>query len=161
MEKVAIPAILYTVILGVCWWRPTVARVVIGVLFAAMGVLVNGLVASMAPQLFVDLAAQAPWEWYRNVGLALVEPWPAAFGVVMMIFEVGMAILILSRDRVVRIVGLLTGAMFLIAITPLGVYTLVNPLLAAGCVYLAWRELHSERRQPGAAAVAATWKSGP
>ena len=122
-----------------------------------MGVLVNGLVAAIAPQLFVDLAAQAPWEWYRNVGLALVEPWPAAFGVVMMIFEVGVAIMILSRDRVVRIVGLLTGAAFLIAITPLGVYTMVNPLLAAGCVFLAWRELHPERR-PGAAAVASARK---
>jgi hypothetical protein len=60
MENVVVSAIIYAVILGVCWWRPTVARVVIGLRFMAMGVLVNGLVALIAPQLFVELAAQAP-----------------------------------------------------------------------------------------------------
>lgn len=143
MEPIVVSAGLYLIFLCLCWWRPAAARVVVGVFFGVMGVLVNGLIAAIAPQLFVDLAAQAPWNWYRALGLTLVESFPMAFGVFMMLFEVGVAIMILSRNRLARIVGLLTAAVFLIGITPLGVYTLVNPLLAAGCVFLAWAE-HQE-----------------
>ena len=108
-----------------------------------MGIVVNGLVTVVAQSLLDELAAQAPWEWYRDAGVAVAGLSPRAFGAFMVIFEVSIGVAILNRNRVVRMAGFLTAAAFLIGITPLGVYTLVNPLLAAGCVYLAWREWHS------------------
>ena len=92
----------------------------------------------MAPEQYPALARRAPWGWYRRVGMALTEPAPRAFGTAMTVGETALAVAVLSRGRAARL-GLLGVAAFALGITPLGRYTLANPVLAAGALHLARR----------------------
>lgn len=118
-----------------CFWKPQPARVFVGLFFAAMGLGVNGMFVLTNPQGFVDFAANAPIPAYRDIGLALVEPNPRAFGLFMLVFEVAVSLLILSRGRYVKL-GLGGAVLFLLGITPLGKEELPNVILAAGMASL-------------------------
>jgi hypothetical protein len=123
---------------GLAFWRPPAGRRALGVFFALTGLVWNGILTAKAPEQYPMLARRAPWGWYRRVGLALTEPAPRAFGAAMTAGETALAAAILSRDPAARL-GLLGVAAFLLGITPLGVYTLGNPILAAGALRLARR----------------------
>ena len=137
MERVVVTLAVYGVLAGLTLWRPNVGRIVIGIFFAVMAVVVNGLVLTVAPGLFVALAEEVPWLWYRELMLAVVSPLPQAFGVFMIVFELTIAALILSRGTA-RLIGLAAGAAFLVGIVPLGLYAAANLLLAATLLYLFW-----------------------
>ncbi|TFD30274.1 hypothetical protein [Cryobacterium cryoconiti] len=137
MERVVVALAVYAALAGLALWRPNVGRIAIGIFFALMAVVVNGLVLTVAPGLFVAMAEEVPFLWYRELMLAVVSPLPQAFGVFMVVFELTIAALILSRGTA-RLTGLLVGAAFLVGITPLGLYTVTNLLLAATLVYLFW-----------------------
>lgn len=118
-----------------------------------MAVVVNGLVLTVAPGLFVAMAEEVPFRWYRELMLAVVSPLPQAFGVFMVVFELTIAALILSRGTA-RLIGLFVGAAFLVGITPLGLYTVTNLLLAATLVYLFWIDPANPWRR-------LRWRPGP
>jgi hypothetical protein len=61
-----------------------------------------------APHLFVDLAAAAPWGWYRAIALTLTEPSPPVFGTVMVLSELTVAGLVLAPGPATRL-GLLVA----------------------------------------------------
>ncbi|HSP52833.1 MAG TPA: hypothetical protein VLO00_08060, partial [Cryobacterium sp.] len=67
----------------------------------------------------------------------VVSPLPQAFGVFMIVFELTIAALILSRGTA-RLIGLAAGAAFLVGIVPLGLYAAANLLLAATLLSLFW-----------------------
>ena len=127
---------MYGGLTGLTFWRPVAGRRALGVFVAVMAVGVNGTITVVAPDLFVRLAQEVPWAWYQAVGLALTEPAPRVFGAAMVLGELTVAVLILSRGRNARL-GLLAAAVFSIGITPLGAYTPANPVLAVGALYLA------------------------
>ena len=54
-------------------------------------------------------------------------------------FESAIALLMLSKGRYVKW-GLIGGIVFLIAITPLGIWTLGNPIMALALAYLLTKE---------------------
>lgn len=127
---------VFTVVAAVfCCWKPQPARLCMGVFFAAMGLGIHGTFILTNPQGYVDFAANAPIPVYSDIGLALIEPNPQAFGLFMLIFETAVSLLILSRGRYVKL-GLLTAVVFLLAITPLGAEELPNVILAAGMASL-------------------------
>lgn len=92
----------------------------------------------MAPEQYPALARRAPWAWYRRIGTALTDPAPRAFGAAMTVGETALAAMVLSRGQVARL-GLFGVAVFAVGITPLGRFTLANPVLAAGALHLARR----------------------
>jgi hypothetical protein len=114
-----------------CLWRPHAARVFVGLFFAAMGLGYHGTAILTNPNTYVDFAASAPISLYRDIGLALTEPNPRAFGIVMLVFETATSALILSRGRTVKL-GLLAAIAFLLGIRPLGLEELPNAVLAVG-----------------------------
>jgi hypothetical protein len=118
-----------------CVWRPQPARVFVGLFFGVMGLGIHGWMIAADPQGYVDFAASAPWGLYRDVGTALTEPAPLAFGVFMLVFETVTAVLILSRGRAVK-AGLVAAIVFLVGITPLGLEEVPNLVLAAGMGFL-------------------------
>ena len=61
------------------------------------------------------------------------------FGLAAATFEITLALLMLSKGRYARW-GLIGGGLFMLAISPLGVDTLPNILLAVGMFYLASKE---------------------
>jgi hypothetical protein len=133
-----VAAAAYAVLTGLAYWRPPVGRRALGVFMAVMGVGVNGSLTVLAPEQFGALARRAPWAWYRGISRVLTEPAPRAFGTVMVVGETALATAVLSRGRAARL-GLLGTAAFSMGIMPLGVFTLANPVLAAGALHLARR----------------------
>ncbi|MHA6794253.1 hypothetical protein ACVGVM_12210 [Pseudonocardia bannensis] len=99
-----------------------------------------------------------------GVFLLLIIALPMATAAVVLFAITGLAVngavLILSRGRWARM-GLLGAAAFLVAIIPLGLYTLADPVLAAGALYLARRAwplaalARSATRPPGPTATPA------
>jgi hypothetical protein len=71
----------------------------------------------------------------RNV-VALAPP---LFGLLAATYEITIALLMLSKGRYARW-GLIGGIVFLIGITPLGDWTLANPVMAVAMAYLLTRE---------------------
>ncbi|MGY1704784.1 SRPBCC family protein [Geodermatophilus sp. SYSU D00697] len=136
--QLTVAALVYAGLTALAWLRPAGGRRAIGLLFAAMGVGVNGTLTVLAPEQFSELARRAPWPWYRRIGVALTQPAPRAFGVAMTVGESALAVAVLSRGRAARL-GLLGVAAFCLGTAPLGTYTLANPVLAAGALHLARR----------------------
>ena len=138
VRQMAVAAAVYSALTGLAYWRPTVGRRALGVFFAVMGLAWNGTLTVKAPEEFPMLAGRAPWGWYRRAGLVLTEPAPRVFGTAMTVGETAVAAAILSRDPAARL-GLLAATAFSLGITPLGPYTLGNPILAMGALHLARR----------------------
>ena len=140
MER-AIPWGVFVVLLtAACFWRPRVMRGVVGAFFALMGFGVHGAFIATRPEGYVDFARQALIPFYAELAEAVVVTLtPVVFGTLMLLFEVTLALLILSRGKRV-LAGLLLGSGFLLAITPLGVEVLPNAVLAIGLWRLAREE---------------------
>jgi hypothetical protein len=79
---------------------------------------------------------------YRWAFRAIVMSYPLTFAFAAAAFEIAVALLMLSKGRYAR-VGLITGSLFLLTITPLGVETLPNALLGIGLAYLATKSFPS------------------
>jgi hypothetical protein len=139
MEQL-IPWLVFCLLfLALCLRRPKAARIFIGVFFIVMAVGVNWLLSLAAPSQFVALGTSAPlvpfyaWVFEKIVAIA-----PEGVGVLAAAVEAAIGLLILGRGPKARW-GLALGSLFLLAITPLGVWTLPNPLMAAGMLVLASR----------------------
>ena len=118
-----------------CFLRPQAGRLFVGVFFGVMGLGVNGSLVISNPEGYVAFAEQALLPLYRQIGLFLTQPNPWAFGIVMLILELTLAALILSRGHWVK-VGTLGAILFLVGISPLGYDVMPNLLLAAALVHL-------------------------
>jgi hypothetical protein len=122
-----------------CLVRPQAARLFVGVFFGVMGLGVHGFLVITNPEGYVGFAEKALLPFHRRIGLFLTEPNPRAFGIVMLVLELTLAALILSRGPWVK-VGILGAILFLVGISPLGFDVLPNLVLAAALVHLLTRE---------------------
>jgi hypothetical protein len=134
----AVAAGVYSALTGLAFWRPAVGRRALGIFFAIMGLAWNGTLTVRAPEQFPVLARRAPWGWYRRAGLAVTQPAPRVFGAAMTVGETAVAAAVLGPDPAARL-GLLAVTAFSLGITPLGLYTSGNPILAIGAAHLARR----------------------
>lgn len=145
-----------------CFFRPQAGRLFVGVFFGVMGLGVHGSLVISDPEGYIGFAGQALLPFYRQIGLFLTEPNPRAFGIVMLILELTLAALILSRGRWVK-VGILGAILFLVGISPLSYDVMPNLLLAAALAYLLTQDfprdvftmLHDRRVRRTATSVAA------
>jgi hypothetical protein len=119
-----------------CLVRPGADRIFLGIFFLVMAIGVNVVLVLISPDLFVGLGtndALIPlYRWFFENVVAVAPP---LFGLLVAAYEVTIALLMLSKGRYVNW-GLIGGIVFLIAITPLGVWTLANPILAVATAYL-------------------------
>jgi hypothetical protein len=127
-------------VLFLCLLRPPGGRLFVGVFFLVMAIGVNVVLVLVAPDLFVALGTQAPivplYRWFFEDVVALAPP---LFGLLAAAYEVTIALMMLSKGRYVKW-GLIGGIVFLIGITPLGVWTLANPIMALALALLLRRE---------------------
>jgi hypothetical protein len=127
-------------VLLLCLVRPYAGRIFIGIFFLIMAVGVNVVLVLIAPDQFVALGTDAPvvslYRWFFENIVALVPP---LFGLLAAGYEITIALMMLSKGRYVKW-GLIGGIVFLIAITPLGVWTLGNPIMALALAYLLTKE---------------------
>ena len=138
MEAVIIWLVFVLVVLACCWLRPNATRIFLGLFFIVMGIGFHLVLILGDPHGYDGFSASALLPLYRWGFRAIVMPYPLAFAFVAAAFEIAVALLMLSKGRYAQL-GLITGSLFLLAITPLGIETLPNALLALGLAYLATR----------------------
>jgi hypothetical protein len=140
MQQLITFAVLSSLVLVLCVLRPNAGRVFLGLYFLVMAIGVNVVLVFVAPDQFVALGtndAMVPlYRWFFENVVALVPP---LFGLLAAAYEITIALMMLSKGRYVKW-GLLGGIVFLIGITPLGVWTLANPILAVAIAYLLTKE---------------------
>jgi hypothetical protein len=133
-------AVFSLLVLLLCLVRPGAGRIFMGVFFLIMAVGVNVVLVLVAPDQFVALGTTDSliplYRWFFENVVALAPP---LFGLLAAAYEITIALMMLSRGRYVRW-GLIGGILFLIAITPLGVWTLGNPIMALALAYLLTKE---------------------
>jgi hypothetical protein len=129
-------AVFSLLVLLLCLLRPGAGRIFIGIFFLIMAIGVNVVLVLLSPDLFVALGtndALIPlYRWFFENVVALAPP---IFGLLAAAYEITIALMMLSKRRYVKW-GLIGGIVFLIAITPLGPWTLANPILAVAMAYL-------------------------
>jgi len=141
-------------VLLLCLLRPHAGRVFVGVFFLVMAVAVNVVLVLVAPGQFVALGTDSPifwpYEWFFENVVAAAPP---VFGLLAAAYEIVIALMMLGKGRYVKW-GLIGGICFLLATTPLGVWTLGNPILAVALAYLLTKDYSSSLPQmlrPGTA----------
>ena len=136
MEQLVPWLIFCIAVSALCLIRPNAARIFVGVFFIIMAVAVNAVLSITAPDQFVRLGADAPlipfYGWFFEQVSARA---PQLAGILAAVGEIAVGLLILSSGRRVKL-GLIGAILFLIVITPLGIWTLPNPILAAGLGWL-------------------------
>ncbi len=131
LQQTLVWALVCVGALGLSLWRPNLARVVLGVFFIVMALGVNVAFVLVDPDGFVRLGTDAPllapyeWIFEHVVGRA-----PTVLGLLVAAFEITVGLLMLIGGRRVSW-GLIGGMVFLVAITPLGPWTLPNLIMAA------------------------------
>ena len=140
MQQLITSAVLSLLVLILCVIRPNAGRIFLGLFFLVMAIGVNVVLVFVAPDQFVALGtndAIVPlYRWFFENVVALAPP---LFGLLAAAYEITIALLMLSKGRYARW-GLIGGIVFLIAITPLGTWTLANPILAVALAYLLTKE---------------------
>jgi hypothetical protein len=133
-------ALFSLLVLLLCLVRPGAGRIFMGIFFLVMAIGVNVVLVLVAPNLFVALGTNDAiiplYRWFFENVVALAPP---LFGLLAAAYEITIALMMLSKDKYVKW-GLIGGIVFLIGITPLGVWTLANPILALTLAYLLARE---------------------
>jgi hypothetical protein len=136
MEQLIPAAVFYLVIGVLCWWRPGAGRIFWGRVYLAMALGVNVVLVVVAPDQFVALGADAPLvPFVATFFERVVAQSPPLFGLLAAAYEVAVGLLLLGKGRWVTW-GVIAGIVHLIGITPLGVWTLANPVGALALVML-------------------------
>lgn len=99
-------------------WKPNGARIFLGFFFIAMGIGVNVPFVLMQPNFVLNYGQGAWLPLYRTLSDSIIAINPAAFGILLIIFEVLMGFLLLNKGTKVKI-GLVGISLFVIMLTPL------------------------------------------
>jgi len=141
MSPSIVSTLFLAAILALCILRPRVGRWFVGLFFVTMGLGVNLSLVLLDPSQFVALGTAEPLvPLYAAFFASVVARAPALWGLLVVAFQVVVGLLMLGRGPSVRW-GLAGAIAFLLAITPLGPWTLANPLLSLGLATL-WRRPH-------------------
>ena len=140
MEQLITSAVFSSLVLVLCLLRPSAGRIFLGTFFLVMAIGVNVVLAFVAPDQFVALGTEEPlvplYLWFFENVVALAPP---VFGLLAAAYEITIALMMLSKGRYAKW-GLIGGIVFLIGITPLGVWTLANPIMALAMALLLRKE---------------------
>ncbi len=122
-----------------CLAKPNASRIFLGFFFLAMAIGVNIVTVLVAPQSYIEMGKNALIPFYRWVFLNIIALNPPLFVLPIAAFQIAIALMMLGKKTYVKI-GLAGGIMFLMAITPLGVESLPNLLMALGLALLLRKE---------------------
>jgi hypothetical protein len=140
MEQLIPWAVFCLAALTLCWLRPHAGRIFLGIFYLVMAIGVNVMLVLVAPAQFVGLGTDAPlvapYAWFfENV----VAQAPILFGLLAAAYEIAVGLALLGKGRWVTW-GVIGGIAHLLAITPLGVWTLPNVVMVLALAALLRRE---------------------
>ena len=136
MEQLIPWATFCIAVLVLCLVKPRAGRIFVGIFFIIMAIGVNAVLSVAAPDQFVKLGTDtALLPFYAWAFENFVAPAPQIVGILAAAGETAIGLLVLSGGRRAKL-GLLGAITFLIVTTPLGIWTLPNPIFAAGLLRL-------------------------
>ena len=118
-----------------CVTKPNAARIFLGFFFLVMALGVNGSFTFGNPQAYLDYANGALIPIYRTLTVSIISISPFLFGLLVMIFEISMAVLLLYKGKFVKF-GLMGTMLFLAGMAPLDWLQLPWLGLIIGEIYL-------------------------
>jgi hypothetical protein len=139
LVPIIIGSVFVLAVVALCLLKPNAGRIFIGIFFLIMAFGVNGYFTFANPQGYVDYASEALIPFYRDIALAVVELNPVIFGLLLMALEITMGLLLLNKDKAVKI-GLIGTIAFLVGISPLSYLQIPWLGLIIGQVYLLTKE---------------------
>jgi hypothetical protein len=146
MEQLIPWTVLCLLVLALCLAKPGAGRIFLGLFFLVMAIGVNVVLVFVAPDQFIALGADSYVPFYRWGFQNVVALAPPLFGLLAAAFEITTGLMILGRGRRVKW-GLAAAVVFLLAITPLGIWTLGNPLMALAAAALMRRDYDRSLRE--------------
>jgi hypothetical protein len=153
MERLIPAVVFYLAVVAVCWLWPRAGRIVVGLFYVAMAIGVNAVLVLVAPEQFVALGTSEPliplYAWFFE---EVVARSPIAFGLFAAAYEMAVGAMLLGRGRWVTW-GAIGAIVHLLGITPLGIWTLANPVLVLGLVLVLREEYDRSLPQMIAAAI--------
>jgi hypothetical protein len=131
------------------------ARLLFGVMYVPIGVLVHLFFVLTNSQIYSDTANAALLPFYRYILETIIAPNPVVFGIAIIAFELLMGVMIFDKGVLVKI-GLVLSIIFQILLAPLGWWGIFNVMLAVLQVPLLREEFEHaiwevERVQPSMA----------
>jgi hypothetical protein len=136
---IIISSVFVLAVVILCFIKPNAGRIFLGIFFLVMAIGVNGSFTFTKPQAYVEYASGALIPIYRDIALTIVQLNPMLFGLLLMVFEIVMGLLILHKQKSVRI-GLIGMIVFLIGIAPLSIVQIPWLGLIIGLAYLLTKE---------------------
>ena len=132
---IIISSVFVLAVVILCLVKPNAGRIFLGFFFLLMAIAVNGSFTFTNPQAYIEYASGALIPLYRDIALFIVEINPTVFGVLLIAFEIAMSLLLLHKQRAVK-VGLIGTMIFLVGIAPLSILQFPWLGLIIGEVYL-------------------------
>lgn len=142
LTPIIVSSVFILAVVILCLIKPNAGRIFLGLFFLVMAIGVNGSFTFSNPQGYVEYASGALIPLYRDIALTIVDLNPVLFGLMLMAFEIAMALLLLHRRKSVRI-GLIGTIVFLIGIAPLSLVQIPWLGLIVGESYLLTKESDS------------------
>lgn len=137
---VLVSSVFVLVVVVLCFLKPNAGRIFLGLFFLVMALGVNGSFTFGNPQAYLDYASGALIPFYRDLAVAVVTFFtPVIFGLLLMAFEIAVALLLLHKGRPVKI-GLIGAILFVVGISPMDTLQLVWLGLVVGLGYLLTKE---------------------
>jgi hypothetical protein len=136
---IIVGSVFVLAVVVLCLIKPNAGRVFLGLFFLVMAIGVNGSFTFTDPQGYVEYASGALIPLYRDIALTVVEVNPVLFGLLLMAFEIAMGLLLLHKQKSVRI-GLIGTMVFVIGIAPLSFIQIPWLGLIIGEAYLLTKE---------------------
>jgi hypothetical protein len=126
-------------VLLLCLIKPNAARIFLGFFFLVMAIGINIVTVVIDPQSYIEMGKNALIPFYRWVFLNIISLNPALFVLPIAVFQIIIGLLMLNKGKYVRI-GLIGGIIFLVIISPLGIESLPNLVLAEALGWLLGKE---------------------
>ena len=104
-----------------------------------MAIGINVVTVLVAPQSYIEMGKNALIPLYRWIFLNIVSLNPALFVLPVAAYQITIALMMLYKKKYVKM-GLIGGIVFLVLVTPLGIESVPNVVLAAALGLLLRRE---------------------
>jgi hypothetical protein len=137
-----VSSVFVLAVVALCLVKPHIGRIFMGIFFLAMALGVNGSFTFSNPKAYVDYAQGALIPLYRDLAVSVITISPVIFGLLLMAFEITVGLLILYKQKFVKI-GLIGTILFLIGIAPLSWLQIPWLGLIIGNVYLLTKEFET------------------
>jgi hypothetical protein len=130
-----ISSIFVLAVVALCILKPNAGRIFLGFFFLVMAFGVNGTFILTNPQGYVDYLSNSLLPLYRDLTAMTVALNPIPYGLLLMLFEIAVGVLILSKGRWVKY-GLAGTMVFVIFLAPVSVMQIPWLGLLIGQAYL-------------------------